>query len=115
MENIFYDNRELGIYLSKEELEELKTSGNLSDNKKGRNLEVKIFENNENNDPIQLNIPGKEFGEVDNIELYIDPTIHEKLEKRGFVRTQYGNNEVVLFSEKYSNFGPLDSYYGLKK
>lgn len=115
MENIFYDNRELGIFLSNKELEELKTSGNISNNKKGRNLEVKIFENEKNGDPIRLNSPGKEVGEIDNIELYVDKSIPEELEENGFVRSQYGINEVVFYSESYDFIDTLDGHYNLKR
>lgn len=114
MENIFYDKRELGIYLSNEELKELKTSGNISENKKGKNLEVRVFEKENNTSSVQLNTPGRGIGEVDNIELYVDKSIPEILEKKGFVRSQYGVNKVVLYSEKYSNIEALDSYYNLK-
>jgi len=114
MENIFYGDRELGVFVSNKELEELKNSGSISENLKGKNLEVKIFENENNTSSVQLNPAGKDISEANDIELYIDESFYKKLEREGTIRGNYGVNEIIIYSEKYAYLDALDQVYNLR-
>jgi len=114
VDSFYSGERELGIFLSNKELEELNNSGNISGNCAGKNLEVKISED-ENKIPLRMNPLGKNLEEVESIELYIHGDAQKILEDKGILKNKdNGNNEVTIYTKNYANIGALNQVYNLK-
>lgn len=117
MRNIFYDEREIGLMISNDEIKELRSKGNLSMTTKGKNLELKFFENEKKQNTLWLIPAGKSFYDVDSVKLYLNDKIASNLEREGILRTSYPGktNEIVVYSENYPFFNTLSKYYNLER